>query len=165
MKREAAFRPATQDDVKWLYAAYRKSNDAQRIGLREGMTPVEFDAEIPRIAPPHWAHWMLLGPVVGKEGLTPIGLMTGEPWGGRRIRVGIWLFPWASPRNRLVSLVNVANRMRGMSLVIAAVRRKDLRLADHICRYGIAKRAGTIHGWFDDGDDKDAALFQTKDLI
>lgn len=155
-----SFRPADIDDMKWLWASYRKGGfPAAQVGL----SAEAFERWVASWLFPVHQSWMLVAPV-SERGPTPVGLLIGVPMETpRKLMLHALFFPWASPRNRVATLVNALNRLRSMHLLLAMVRPDDLSFIGQLCRYGIGKRVGTVFGWFDDG--KDAAIFQSKDLI
>ena len=143
------FETATQDDLPWLWAAYRKGalavlGDA----FASGLTQDQFRANLEFY--------------ISEQSLTPIAFFAGED----RKMVGIGLFwvrgrgmwthnicwfPWASTKNILASYVNFVNVMRnaeadsGKYFILEFAQEKDQKFFDMVCSYGVMRRVGTMY--------------------
>lgn len=69
----------------------------------------------------------------------------------------IWM-PWVSLRARLQSIVNWLNVMRRQSVIFEYAKQRHKRLFEHICRYGLMRRVGTIY----DMAPEPIAFFQSR---
>lgn len=69
----------------------------------------------------------------------------------------IW-FPWATARNKLESIVYFMNAMRKDWLIMEFAVPNEQAFFDHVCRYGVMRRAGTLYDLYT----VPAAVFQTR---
>lgn len=156
LKRGASFRPFEEADLKYLWAAYRKGSFREL--FRDETTQQEFTAL--------WTYMFERtdGGVWILESGKPVGFIGARDrsHGGHRVLEphAQW-FPWATPRQRLETIVKYVSEMRKTALLTIFSRMSDKDFYTHVCRYGIARRVGTIDGYF--GDDP-AALFQSKEV-
>ncbi len=91
----------------------------------------------------------------------PVGLIVG--WvRGRVVQVGemIW-YPWATNRNRIEGAVQFFDTMRREFHVMDFAQMKDKGFFEMICRHGILRKVGHLHGLYPNGP---AVLFETKEL-
>jgi len=103
-------------------------------------------------------HYLMLARSEGEP--RPVGMMSVID-GGYRIEPHALWFPWASSRNKLESFLNFFNKIRVTRLAILYIPEKEIRIFQHLERYGVIQRRGTISRFFEDG--QFAAIFQTKD--
>ena len=68
-------------------------------------------------------------------------------------------FPWATPREKLETIVNFLNEIRRQVSTFIFSSEKDTPFFNHICKYGILRRGCKVHHYF---GDKDAMLFYTR---
>ena len=68
-------------------------------------------------------------------------------------------FPWATPRQKLETIVRFINEMRMMYVLLVTAREEDWGFFDHIKRYGILRIVGRINGYYGRGD---AMLYQSR---
>lgn len=141
-------------DLKWLWAAYRKG----AFEMEEGLTAEAFKEALVEYLAAFNAIYTLLAKVSGEQ--RPIGLAACNDQGYRIEPYAIW-FPWASPRNKLESALNFFNKIRVTRLAVLFIPQKDIGLFEHLARYGVIQRRGTIGRFFEDG--QFAAIFQTRD--
>ncbi len=102
---------------------------------------------------------------VGERGVIPVGWITGvvhDLQGPRSLGVRIAWAPWATPRNKLETVVAFLSRARGTAIVIGVAKRSEARLYEHACRYGIGRTVGAIRGFYGPGED--ALMFQSVEL-
>lgn len=151
----------TRDDLKFAYAAWRLAGldmlyfdpDADMAGPEW----VEYTAEF--LANHYDRAYTLFAKT--KEGKRPAGIvLMHQP--DKRAAV-LWMadvlwFPWATPRNKLESIVNFMNIMRKDWLVMEFAVPDEAAFFDHVCRYGVMRRAGTIFDLYT----VPAAVFQTR---
>lgn len=152
-----------RDDLKYAYAAWR-------IGGID-MLGFEPDADM---AGPDWvdhtaefilAHYAHAYTLLAKtnEGKRPAGIvLLHQP--DKRAAV-LWMadviwFPWATSRNKLESIVNFMNSMRKVWLIFEFAIPAQTSFFDHVCRYGVMRRAGTVFDLYAEP----ASVFQTRKL-
>ena len=90
----------------------------------------------------------------------PVGVILGE-LRPKMLMIGdiLW-FPWASPRNRLESVLAFVNSQRD-EITIVVWSRFGLRKSwEHVCKYAVMRRIGTIMDVSQDGDPM--ALYQSR---
>lgn len=154
----------TRDDLRFAYAAWR-------LGSKIDMLHFEPDADM---AGPEWveytaefliAHYAHAFTLFAKthEGKRPAGIaLLHQP--DKRAGV-LWMadviwFPWASSRNKLESIVNFMNSMRKQWLIFEFAIPAETPFFDHVCRYGVMRRAGTVFDLYTEP----ASVFQTRKL-
>lgn len=123
----------------------------------EDMSPVEFRERFVRyVLGNGFSGWALIAN--SPKGHMPIGLALGET---RRklLMLGeiIW-FPWASVRNKLEAALTFFNGLRDEMVVMEWAPHSERKSWEHICRYGIMRRVGTVYGMGNEA----VAVFQTK---
>lgn len=134
------------DDIRYLWAAYRQG------GLK-GMPPnVEAKDLFPLfkqgidIIKPGGGITTLLARNNGET--IPVGWLIGWKYAltiGPAIDMEAVWAPWATPRNKLETLVTFLHRARALGLVIMwSCKHGDERLFEHVRRYGVARRVGSI---------------------
>jgi hypothetical protein len=158
LKRKPSFRASTQDDMAYLFAAYKKGGD---FDLPDGLTPAEFDDYFLRRFEGFDGYTTLVAPVNGKQ--QPVGVVAIVGAGGDKMEPHVIWFPWALPRNRLEASAQFLNEMRKSYNVLIFTRLDVAKLYDRLCDYGILRRVGTPERWYSDG--APAAMYQTKELI
>ena len=94
------------------------------------------------------------------RGMAPVGMMVCLD-GGYRIEPHCIWFPWATPRNKLEAYLNFFNKIRVTRLAVLFIPQDEIRIFQHLERYGVIQRRGTISRFFEDG--QFAAIFQTRD--
>jgi hypothetical protein len=102
--------------------------------------------------------YTLLARVRGEP--APVGIMATRDGGYRVEPYAVW-FPWASPRNKLESLLNFFNKIRVTRLGILFIPEKEIRAFEVLSRYGVIQRRGTLSRFYEDG--QFAAIYQTRD--
>lgn len=105
------------------------------------------------------------------EGRIPVGFLGGNMPQDKMLIISevIW-FPEARPRHRIATVANFINELRDEMVVFEyADNRPASKSADgmnskaffeHLCRYGIMRRVGTVHDFYGQGNS--AALFQSR---
>lgn len=164
------FRGIEDSDYRYFWAAYKKGAFREIEEIPDDLGPQEFvDAFLDQIEARGLAHgWTFLAP--STRGYEPVGFAWA--WGrGRVIEIAdmIW-FPWASSRNIVESTANFMNSMRKIApdptrpddrfLVWEYARMKDKRFFEIMCRLGIMRRVGHIHGLYKEP----AVMFETRAL-
>lgn len=139
--------------MKYLYAAWRlgaKPLDT----IQADSTPEAFtEAFTEHVAARFQTAYTLIATPPGKDTM-PVGVVFGiAPWHGEPVMIigdFLW-FPWASKRNKLEAAVHLLNQMRKQYTVFGFCEPEAIRFFEHICRYGVARRAGTVFDMFEEG--------------
>ena len=166
LKRRTHFRPIEQEDVQYVWVAY-KSGLLESMGPPfdgTDMSPEEFQAEfIAQAETVYHAIWTLFADT--KKGYLPVGLVLGfwshpDPSFGRLMNVGdmIW-FPWTSKRNKVEASVNFFNDIRKEVPMVEYAKLDDKKFFETIAKHGIMRRVGTMHNIY---DGEPAAVFETR---
>jgi len=140
--------------MKWLYAGYKKGAFP---AIERDLGPKDFDREFRASAGGSTIFFTLLAPVDGK--VIPIGLVGAEVRGKTMEPHAAW-FKWASPRNKLTSLVNIGNEIRKVFTILVVAKEDSRAMYVQLCRYGLGRQVGKIHDYFEDGDT--VSLFQSR---
>lgn len=155
-------RPVDNDDVKYLFAAWRMGHLSFDDFNPDGMTAEAFvEAFATYIASRFQVAYTLIAKAPGK-GTIPVGVVFGIiPLHGKPV---VWCgdftwFPWASPRNKLESTVHFMNQMRREWLVLGFADMGTVPFFEHVCRYGVLRRVGTVFDMLIEGP---TAVFQTR---
>lgn len=151
LKRDVSFRPITQDDMKYLWAAYR--SDAFPV-LPEDLNQNDFDTAIHDILN-HMSEVFILESET-KRGKMPIGVVTTLVTSRTEPQVD-W-FPWASNRNKLEAAAYFLKKMQKRPMLIWA-NDDTLKFYTRIAQYGALRRIGKACKFV---DGKDVMLFQTR---
>jgi hypothetical protein len=151
LKRNPAFRPVAEADLKWIGAAWRKGG-LKALGedfARTDLAPDEMLGRARELLSRLPSAWMLEAPVQGRP--RPVGLLAGTV-DDRRLTPHVLWFPWASKRNRLEAVVKFLNVARRDFVVLVWARRDEAKFFECVARHGILKRMGPpIPGFFADG--------------
>jgi hypothetical protein len=148
------------DDMKYLYAAWRLGSTP--LNEIKADTSEEFVAAFTNHVAQryHEAYTMVASPP--GRGPMPVGVVFGiKPFYGKPV---IWIgdflwFSWASKRNKLEASVHFLNQMRKEHTLIGFAEPESIDFFEHICRYGVARRAGTVFDFLSEGP---MAVFQTR---
>lgn len=114
LSRGSSFQFATVDDLKWIWASYKKAGFPSDFypELREpDMNPQEFAARFEYVLLKYHMDCMILSAENG-NGIRPVGFVL--LWSrGRLLEISnfVW-FEWATTRNKLESALNFLNQMR-----------------------------------------------------
>lgn len=161
LKRQPRFRPLEKDDLKYLWAAYKKGAFDQFIS--DDMDVEEFEKYVFSDLLVRFHNiWTL---IAGTErGEMPVGLVLGFWPHPDEFNVPfmildsfVW-FPWASKRNRTEAAVNFINDARAEIPMLGFVRPDDMSFFNMIAKHGIVRRVGTSHEIFDGK----AAIYETR---
>lgn len=154
LKRRPRFHQTNDDDLRWLYAAYRKGS----FDWQENLTAAEFNDK---------AIQFLLGfdqtytlTAATGRGDIPVGLVVAAVEDHRMQPHVLW-FAWASARNKIESAVNFINQMRPIWKVIITVEEKNWGFFTHVMKHGVLDRCGKINGYYGNGN---AMIFYSKDV-
>lgn len=155
-------RPTDDDDVKYLYASWRLGKFAPEGLSIESETPEAFTETFGAyIAERFQVAYTIIAKAPGKD-VMPVGIVFGiTPYRDKNVVLAdlVYWFPWASPRNKIEGAVHFFNQMRRDWVVLGIFDMSDVPFLDHICRYGVMRRVGTI---FDLDKDGPLAAFQTR---
>jgi hypothetical protein len=149
------------DDVKYIYAAWRlgaKPLDAIKCDNNPDTFTTAF---ADHVAQRYHVAYTLVATPPGKDTM-PVGVVFGvKPFHGEPVLwIGDFLwFPWASKRNMLEAAVHFMNQMRKEQTLIGFAEPEVIPFFEHICRYGVTRRAGTFFDIFTEGP---RAIFQTR---
>ena len=93
----------------------------------------------------------------------PVGVIVTITDGYRYEPHATW-FPWASVRNRLEGCLKFLNQERKDRLGIIYMKAlpENISFLNHLARYGVLRRVGTIKRFYSQGED--AVLFQTQEF-
>lgn len=149
------------DDMKYLYAAWRLgARPLDAISCVN--TPEAFTEAFAEHASVRYQVAYTLVATPPNRDTMPVGVVFGiKPFYGAAVLwVGdfIW-FPWASQRNKLETAVHFMNQMRKDTTVLGFAEPSAIPFFEHICRYGVGRRAGTLFDVFDEGP---RAVYQTR---
>lgn len=158
LKRKPTYHAISDEDLKWVWAAYRK--DGLR-SLKEffpsDIQPEEFQNVFVDFIESGIHCWVCDAQT--PRGYVPVGLAMGVPTIHKMIALGDFnWFPWASSRNIYESTVNIINDLRGKTNLLMTVDLSNKRFAEKIAANGIMRRVGTLHGVEDDP----IAVFQSR---
>lgn len=159
--RKVPIRPLEPNDVKYVWAAYRKDrsslSDLFPDLAQENIDPKIFRTGFLDFVKHNYDAWWTIGEI-------PYGLAVAElPAHGRVMFIVnmIW-YPWATDRNILEGSVSFINQARKETKVYGFVQMKDVGFWNHVCRYGIMRRVGTSYELYADGSQ--AAVYESKRL-
>lgn len=145
LKRRVDVRPIEPDDLKYVWAAYKKGGLAsmgEEFASPE-MSNSEFDAAFEKMADRCAEGWIVQAET--RRGFMPIGLVLGglAPMGAYLIICGIVWFPWASKRNIIEGAVSFFNSLRKQAPWMLYATDEHKRLYEVGCMHGIMRRVGT----------------------
>lgn len=166
LRRRTDYRPIEREDLKWVWAAYKKGALAS-MGppfIETDMASEDFrEAFETEIVANYNAAWTLFAET--PRGFVPAGLALGffSHHDTRRapfMILGdlIW-FPWASTRNRIEAAVGFFNRVRHEIAIVEYARQKDKPFFMVMMRHGIMRQVGTSMNVY---VDEPAAVYETR---
>lgn len=167
LARRVEFRRSADEDLKYIWAAYKKGALEPMAGpfADTGMDRDAFKETFGHALLHRYdAEWTLLAECA--KGFIPVGLVlafhghkdtTISPF---MVIGDILWFPWASHRNKIESAVNFFNRMRNeIPMIDYAHGDTNKRFFEMLARHGIMRRVGTtfsiVHG-------EPTAVFETR---
>jgi hypothetical protein len=169
LKRRLEFRPLETEDLRYLWAAYKKGCLKDMAAPFDGteMTVDEFKAEfLAAVTTRYHGAWTLFGET-GK-GFIPVGCILGfyshplPDWSPFMI-VGdmVWM-PWATTRNKIESAVHFfAHIRKEIAMVDYAYGETNKRFFEVIARHGVMRRVGTMLNVV---KNEPVAVFETRAL-
>lgn len=153
LKRGVENRPFEEDDMKWLWAAYK-------LGALENFPKNKTIEEFKGVVFGQLDFVHVVDIVVAKteRGSIPVGVITADI-----DSLGLWpatdWFPWASPRNKIEGVIAYINTARRSHLVLFLGDIGGKAFLTHVCKYGIMRRVGTL-----EKNGERLALFQSKEV-
>ncbi len=142
-----------EEDLKYLWAAYRMGS----FGKVENISLDEFRLRTGDLL----NNFDLTYTVVGEtpKGKIPVGIISGKFIGPMFFIESAFWFKWASPRNKLETILHLLNRLRREYVVMVQCSFEEKRFFLNIAKHGVIRRVGTVYDVYDDGP---AGLFQTR---
>ncbi len=145
LRRNTAFRPIEAEDVKYLWAAYKKGA-LDGIGIEPDLPPDKFkEAFTALVLNNCHAGWTLFANT--KKGFIPAGVVLGT-WGPGQSHLVImavaWM-PWTTKRNIVESCVGFFNGLRGQISFMGYALPEHKRMYEVCAMHGIARRVGTSY--------------------
>lgn len=166
LSRKTDFRPIEDEDIKYIWAAY-KTGALASMGekFEDGeMSPIDFAMEfVAEVKTNYHGAWVLMAE--GRQGYGPVGLVLGfyshpDPVKAPFMYVGdmVWM-PWASARNKIEASVNFFNKVRKEVKMVECAAPEDKEFFEMMMQHGIMRRVGKSYNIY---PDKVATIFETK---
>ena len=150
------FRPIADDDMRWVWAAYRKGGLASI--APDGLTQQDLKQwmadHVSRTSETLALFARMPGDREGVVGLAPVYA------NGVRAEPHFLWFPWASTRNRLESAVNLLDHLRRTHTALLWTHPSDRDFWVRLCQYGVLNKGCRIPALFDES--RDAMLYYTR---
>lgn len=160
LNRQASYRPIEQEDIRFIWAAYKKGALASMGFADESLTAEQFKSEFEKLVLDNFhGVWTLFAPT--KKGSIPVGIVFAAwaPNALYMIVTGMCWFPWSSKRNKIEAMVGFLNGVRKeLSLMFYALP-EHKRLYEVCAMHGIVRRIGTSYSAI---PDKASAVFETR---
>lgn len=156
LRRSASYRPIEDSDMKYAWAAYKKSAFPS---FAEGLTADEFKARFEEfVVANHHAAWTLIAPTL--HGNIPVGIVLAAwaPNAPYMIVNGLCWFPWASNRNILEAIVCFLSGVRKELQLVFYALPEHKRTYEVCAMHGVVRRVGTS---FVALPGRQAAVFET----
>lgn len=148
LKRKPDFHPIREEDMRYLWAAYKKGAfKGDFISIEEGLPATEFNNLMRGVIFSSYNNAYVLEAKVGGKQI-PVGIVFSVFAGPFHLIGDMTWFPWSSNRNRVEAAVHFLNEMRKDNLMIWYSHPDDSEFYVHIARHGITKRVGSIDGLF-----------------
>lgn len=149
LKRNVAVRDFVEDDIKFLYVAYKKGT----LAAQEGLSAKEFHDWI--------IEWMLdqydYAWTIECNG-KPMGVVNAINCGVYALLGDTHWLPWASPRNRMEGFAKLIAVLRERMFLMGYANQRDKDFFVYMAKLGLIRRVGTIH----ELSDEPLALFQSR---
>lgn len=155
-----SFSVATVEDVKWIWASYKKQPYEKFFPelMEPNLDPQDFLARFDHVLKAYGLDCYIMRAHTEK-GLMPVGFVL--LWArGRLLEISnfIW-FEWASSRNTIESALNFLNQFRSTVheqtgkkyKLIGFVQQKDKAFFDHMAKYKVLRLIGKVYDFYDDG--------------
>lgn len=160
MSRDVSFSIATTEDLRWIWASYKKEpyTDFYPELNEAGLDPEEFSRRFELTLVAYGLDCYVMKAHT-ERGLIPIGYVL--LWArGRLLEISnfIW-FEWASSRNKLEAALNFLNQFRSTVheptekkyKLIGFVETKDRAFFDRMCDYSVLRMVGKVYDFYDSG--------------
>ena len=155
LTRSVSYRPIEDDDLKYIWAAYRKGALAPM-----GIESTDLDAAAfkqafeQHVLENFQAAWVLIAH-------KPIGVVFANwaPHAPYMIVSGMCWFPWASKRNILEAIVNFLNGVRKQFMLVFYALPEHKRTYEVCAMHGVVRRVGTSYAAI---PGHAAAVFETR---
>lgn len=157
LKRKVNFRPIENEDIKYLWAAYKQG--AFEFDKRD-MTAPEFKSAFEQaVVSQCHAVWVLFGPT--RKGPIPVGMVFAvwAPTGPFLIVSGAVWMPWASKRNIVECMVGFLRKVRWEFPLQFYALPEHKRLYEVCAMHAVVRRVGTSYVAI---PGKTAAVFETR---
>jgi hypothetical protein len=144
LKRAVDFRPIEDDDVKYVWAAYKKGALAPMGFEGTDLSAEEFKSRFEETVVTRCpATWVLFA----QQKLKPIGVVFGSwaPNAQYIIIAGMCWFPWATKRNIVESMVNFLNGVRKEFMLVFYTLPEHKRTYEVCAMHGVVRRVGTSY--------------------
>ena len=159
--RDVQVRGIIEEDLPWIYAAYLEGALKH---FEEGLSKSDFiDAfmDMAQRFDEVYVGLSLLHDPGGKRHAQIVPMVVSDAnFSEHRMEAHATWFPWATRRNTLEIAVKFFVEVRQEAVAILPIRRKDKSMFEHLCKYALLRRVGTIFDYWSDGEE--AMLFQTK---
>ena len=158
--------PLAQEHFPFAWAAYRRGVFNDISDFPDGLEVADFTAHLADTALTvvRMGGEVIVAIASTPQGDIPLALVTVEYSDGKAFPHALW-FPEASYRNKLELGLTlfIALKQRHLVLVTAKTPRgeksSDVKFFEHLGKYGVLRRIGTIHGYF--GPGQNAVIFQS----
>lgn len=158
LKRAVDYRPIKEEDLKYVWAAYKTGHLAEMEFPKE-LTPEQFRAAFGKlVSSTCQMAWMLIANT--KRGFIPVGMVlcAWAPGASHLVVVGISWMPWASARNVVECTVGFFNGARKEFSFMGYALEEHKRMYVVCCQHGIMRRVGTSYTVM---PEKHVAIFET----
>lgn len=165
LARKTDFRPLDDDDIKYLWVAY-KTGAFKSLGeaFERDMEAHEFAVELVAFVQKNFqGAWTLLAE--SKRGYGPVGVVFGffshpDPRLSPFMIVGdiIWM-PWATQRNKIETSVKFFHNIRKDIPMVEYASEEHKKFFEMLMRHGIMRRVGKTMNVY---NGKEATIFETK---
>lgn len=137
LKRKPTFHGLSDEDIKYLWAGYKKGVFDNI--FNPGLTAAQFaEVAVEYILTAYTHSWVL--------GEKPLGVVFGINLGPFIYLTSIEWFPWATKRQKTEHTIGFLNLIRKELYCVWNCTEKDKRFFEYIARHGIIRRVGTLHG-------------------
>lgn len=144
LSRHVEVRPIENEDVKYVWAAYKKGK-LSGLPLQADLDAASFKNEFEKFVLSN-AHAAWIIKLQTRQGLVPAGLVLGQ-WGPSFMFItDIEWFPWATCRNIVEGTVYFFNELRKQFPVLGFSNDEHRPLYEACAMHGIMHRIGTSFG-------------------
>lgn len=166
LRRRVDMRPIENEDLPYIYAAYRKGllHELGDEYQSMDMDSDEFDAQLAEdIVIKYGMAWTLFAE--GTRGYMPVGMVVAfavhnyEDVAAYAIIAHMIWFPWSTPRNRVEAGVNFFSEVRHETPLMEYALPGDEKYFKVMASHGVMRRVGTSYNVYKGG--VPAAVFET----